>query len=62
MTDITLGKPLPNSAGLYSTDCRRSTYPPTGPEWHSGGGRAISGGKRLHTLGVAPHAAAVGDV
>jgi len=31
MTNITLGKPLPNSAGLYSTDCRRSKTLPTGP-------------------------------
>jgi len=37
MIDTALGKPLPNSAGLYSTDC---PTPPTGP---SGGGRAIGG-------------------
>ena len=29
--DIALSKPLPNSAGLYSTNCQRSMTLPTGP-------------------------------
>jgi len=29
--NIAHGKPLPNAAGLYSTDCQRSTTSPTGP-------------------------------
>jgi len=31
MIDIALGNLLPNFAGLYSTDCRRSMSLPTGP-------------------------------
>jgi len=36
MIDVTIGKPLPNTAGLHSNNCRQSVTPLTGPwtaEW-----------------------------
>jgi len=60
---MALGKPLWNSAGLHSTYCPAQH---DSADWTLNG-RAVAAavqlvGKRLHTLGAAPHAAAEGDM
>jgi len=61
MTDIALGKPLSNSAGLHSTYCPAQH---DSADWTLNG-RAVAAAvqlvrKRLHTHGAALYAAAEG--